>query len=86
MRSIGEFFKKIQGARAGSFFIHATVSEVVKKIAHIDIAPESVHLHSTKVTLKGISQAARNEIFIKRKILLEEINKTLGKTKVTEIG
>ena len=85
MRSIGEFFKKIQNARAGSFFIHTTIVEVVKRVAHIDIVPESVHIQSTKITLKGISQAARNEVFIKRKTLLEEINKTLGKTKVTEI-
>ncbi|MEK7646337.1 MAG: hypothetical protein AAB381_01425 [Patescibacteria group bacterium] len=85
MRSIGDFFKKIQNARAGSFFIHATIAEVVKKHISIEVPLEAIHIQSTKVTLQGISQAARNEIFIKRNGLIAEINTLLGKTRVTEI-
>ncbi len=61
------------------------VSEIVKKITHITVPPESIHISSSKVILNGISQAARSEIFIKREVILKEINLVSGKVKMTEI-
>jgi len=85
MRSIGDFFKKIQNTRASGFFLQSVVSEIVKKITHITVPPESIHISSSKVILNGISQAARSEIFIKREVILKEINLVSGKVKMTEI-
>jgi hypothetical protein len=85
MRSIGDFFKRIQNTRASGFFLQSEISEIVKKITNITIPPESIKISSSKVVLNGISQAARSEVFIKREAILTEINKVAGKVKITEI-
>jgi RAB protein geranylgeranyltransferase component A len=85
MRSIGDFFKRIQNTRASGFFLQSAISEIVKKITNITVPSESIKISSSKIVLNGISQAARSEIFIKREAILTEINKVAGKVKITEI-
>jgi hypothetical protein len=84
MYNIGDFFKRIQNARAGSYILQQIIVDAVKKVTGIEVLPANVTIKSTTVTLGGISQAARSEIFIKREAILKGINEVQGK-KITEI-
>lgn len=79
MRNIGEFFRKIQNRQAASFFLQKIVSEVLKDVANIEVSENNVVISRSEIILKGISQSAKSEIFIKKEKILKEINKRQDK-------
>jgi hypothetical protein len=84
MYNIGEFFKRVQNVRMKDVLIRDVVVGAVKKVIGVTIKPDDITISSTVITLKGISAAAKSEIFIKKQVLIEEINRSKIK-KVTDV-
>jgi hypothetical protein len=75
MFNISHFLEKIRGIQAKSAFERIIVHNVILKNIGIDIPIENVSIKSTVITLKNISQSAKSAIYIKKLLLLEDINK-----------
>jgi hypothetical protein len=85
MLKISDFFKKIQNKHTQELFIRSIIQSALKSCAGIDVTIESIGINSGTVTLKGISQSERSQIFIKKHKIIEAIN--IGQTirKVTDM-
>lgn len=85
MLNIGEFFKKIKNKHSQELFIRSTIKDVIKKHTKIELAIESISLKSSTVSLKGVSQTARSQMFIKKQIIIDEINAVQTIRKITDV-
>lgn len=74
MKSIGEFFAKIQGRQAQKILIYKIVQEAVNKQVNVDLDLAAVSFKAKSVVIKGLSQTAKNQLFIKKPAILKEIN------------
>lgn len=70
MRSIGEFFAKIQNARAREVLARSTVCEAVKKAAGVDIGPAAVGFKGSTAVISGLSSTAKAQAHIKKQAIL----------------
>lgn len=73
MRNIAEFFSKIQNKQVRKLFVFETIRDAVKKHAGIDLDLESISFKGESVMLKGLGQAAKSQVFIKKPLILNEI-------------
>ena len=74
MRSIAEFFKRIQSARTQDLFVRTVIQEVLKRRLSIDVPASALSFSSSTLIVSGISHAARSELFIKKESVLRDIN------------
>lgn len=84
MQDVSGFLKKF------SFLLHKkeqTIEcciSVIEEVAKISVQKEQLKIRrNTLVTI--IPQAEKSQLFIKKKRIVSEINKRLGKTVITEI-
>lgn len=73
MRSIGEFFAKIQNARAREVMARSAICEAVKKAAGADIEPVAVSFKGGTAVISGLSSSAKAQLHIKKQAILSEI-------------
>ena len=66
-------------------FTRVIVAEAVKKHTNIDISAEAVSFSSGAAIIKGIPQAGRSVIFIKKESILLDINNAQNERVVTDI-
>lgn len=85
MFNIGDFFKRVQNVRMKDVYIRNIIVEAIQKITGVKIKPEDIIISSTVATVRGISSVMRSEIFIKKQLLLEEINSKQDLKKITEV-
>ncbi len=85
MFNIGDFFKRVQNVRMKGVLVQNVVAEAVQKIVSYPMKPEDIIISSTVATLKGISSIVRSEVFIKKQLLLDEINSKQDIKKITDI-
>lgn len=85
MFNIRDFLKKASNKQAKEIIFRQAVRDSVKKIANIDVLLDNVHVKSSVVFLKDISQAARSVIFVKKQAILEELNKSQDAYKISDI-
>jgi hypothetical protein len=79
MIGLGEFFKKVQNSFSKELLLRATIKNVISKYTGIDLKIEDISYKAGLITLKNISQAARSVVFIKKRVILEEIyNQKIG--------
>ena len=74
MFNISGFFKRIQNAHTKELFIRTVIRDSIKKSTTIEIPLESISFNASTAILKGISQSLRSVIFIKKRVILADIN------------
>lgn len=75
MIGLGEFFKKVQNSFVKELSLRASIKEIVMKHTNIEIPIENISYKSGSIILKNVNQTAKSVIFIKKKVILEEIYK-----------
>ena len=86
MLKIGEFFKRIQGAFAKEVAFRMEVQRIVKEFTSLQVPIEAISMKSASIRLKNISQSARSEIYIKKKSILDSLNKAQDIYRVEDIS
>lgn len=84
MQGIGEFFKKIQNARAGEIMARTAVKDAIKRHAGADVPIEQISFKAGVATLMNVSQAARSAIFVKKPAILSELAESHSR-RITDI-
>ena len=74
MINIGQFFKKIQNKHTKELFVRSIIKDALKKYTQLDVPVEAMSFSSNSLVLKNISQVAKSQIFIKKQLILQEIN------------
>lgn len=74
MLKISEFFKRIQGKHAQKLLVHSVISSAIQKHAQFDISVENIDISSNTAILKGLTAMQRSQVFIKKQMILAEIN------------
>ncbi|MCX6719417.1 MAG: hypothetical protein NTZ38_03530 [Candidatus Taylorbacteria bacterium] len=85
MFNIGQFIKRFHNIHLKEVSFRIIVQEELKKEISIDIPPESISVKSSVIYLKGLSQGARSAIFIKKRKIIEGINKTQQSYTISDI-
>jgi hypothetical protein len=85
MKKISEFFAKIQNKQAQKIVIYSIAKEAILNITKIDIPISSIGFSGRVLTLKGIDQAAKSVIFIKKAAILKEIKDKFPRQEVVDI-
>ena len=85
MQSISEFFKKIQGVRAREYLARKAVADAIKTHTPLDVPIEAISIKSSIAVIKGISQAARSAIFIKKAAIMKDANASQGLRRISDI-
>jgi len=85
MIGISEFFKRIKGAHMREVIIRTAVKGSLKTIAGLDIELEAISFSGDSLILKSLSSAARSAIFIKKTVILEDINRNQTLRKISDI-
>ncbi len=73
MRSIGEFFAKIQKVQTAKLFAYKAAADSIKKAAGIEIKISSIAFKGRHLVLKGLSSGEKSHIFMKKSAILKEI-------------
>ncbi len=73
MKSISEFFSRIQNKQVRESFVLEIIRDAVKKHSNIDLDLASVSFKGKSVVLKGLGQAAKSQVFVKKPLILNEI-------------
>lgn len=85
MFNIGQFFKKAQNKHTQELFIRSTIKDAIQKQTNIEIPIEAISFTSQTLILKGISQGAKSQIFIKKQLILQEINTKQNIRKILDV-
>lgn len=73
--NISQLLNKIRSIQAKGALQRKIVHDSILKNIRLDIPIENISIKSTIITLKNISQSAKSEIYIKKQVILEDINK-----------
>lgn len=84
MKSIGEFFSKIQNRHAKELFWRKVAADAVNRLMKTDIKSENVSFKSDKIHIKGLSQTAKSQFFIKKESIITEIKKDFQTQFITQ--
>ena len=74
MLKISDFFKRIQNRHTQELFIRSVIQSALKSCAGVEVKIEAIRISSSTVTLKGVSQSERSQVFIKKQKIIDEIN------------
>ncbi|GEM_PF-602453 len=75
MFNISQFLNRIRGTQGKQILQRNIVRNVVLKNIGIDIPAENITIKSAVIFLNNISQSAKSAVYVKKQIILNEINK-----------
>lgn len=84
MFNIGSFFQKFKSRELDELRKRSVAAAVIKKITNIDVDIEKMRFEPGRITL-SIGSLERNEVFMKKSLILTELNKELSPLVITEI-
>lgn len=84
MEHISFFLKRFESLGAGEFLVKEVVSVVIEKKWGIKISTKNIGYDRGTITIKG-SRSLKSELFLNKQEIVEEIEKSLTKTKVGRI-
>ncbi len=84
MKSLGSFFEKFKSASVREIQKRATISDILKSEANIDVPIEKIIINNGVIKLK-LSSIEKNQIFIKKGRIIMLINQRIGNTKISSI-
>ncbi len=76
MFNISQFLERLKKISGSSINTRTEVSRILKEQIGLNVPIEAIELKPPKIYIKNISQAARSEIYIRKEIIIKEINKT----------
>lgn len=85
MFNIEQFLGKIRARQTSGEAVRIAVIEALKEYVGLEVIGKDVEIKPPQIFLKNIPQTARTEIFIKKKSILENINKKHGGRPFTDI-
>lgn len=84
MQGIGSFFDKFKNKAVEEIQKRIIISDILSSVLKTRIEPESLDIKNGVITLKG-SHLFKNEIFIKKTMLLESLKKQLPNVRIVDI-
>ena len=75
MFNINQFLERLRKVSGGSIDTRGEIARIIKEKANIELQIEAIEIKPPRISLKNISQAARSEIYIKKHLILEEVNR-----------
>ena len=85
MIGIAELLGRMRNIQARESLFRLAIQAALKKEVGLDVPLESISPKGTTVVLKGVDQAARSTIFIKKESILNEINTAQAARTITDI-
>jgi len=85
MKDIKDLFAVMYRWRVRDAADRLIVKEVMRGKAGIDVPEGSINFKGRTIALSGVGQAAKSQIFIKKRALLEEIAARLPHRKISDI-
>lgn len=73
MRSIGEFFARIQNKQAQEILLRQNIQDVLKKVVGLEVPAEGISFKGGTIYFGGLSQTAKTQLFLKKNAVLAEI-------------
>ena len=77
MLKISQLFERLRNVYTKEINKKLIVQKIIKNKANIDIAIDDISIKSSEIIIRNISQAAKNEVFIKQILILKEANSKL---------
>ncbi|NDE67990.1 hypothetical protein EB052_00120 [bacterium] len=84
MFNIDSFFQKFKSRELDEIRRRSAVASVIKRVANIDVDIMKIKFETGRVVL-SIGSLERNEIFMKKSLILQELKKELDPLVITEI-
>jgi len=85
MKSISEFFAKVQGRQMKELLARQSVQEALKKAISADVPIEDISLKSYDLRIRGLSQSAKTAVYIKKAAILKEANERLAPRVIRDV-
>ncbi len=85
MKGIAEFLNKMRGVQAREAVVRLAIQAALKRQIGLEILLGSISSKGGAVDIKGIDQAARSAMFIKKSAILAEINAAQTIRLITDI-
>lgn len=85
MKSIREFFARIQNRQFQEIQLRASISDAVTKHTRVVLPPDSISFSPKVLVLKGLNQSAKSAIFIKKTYILKDLNEILPARMIADI-
>ncbi|MDP3962813.1 MAG: hypothetical protein Q8Q03_03035 [bacterium] len=84
MKSIEGFLGKFRGRAATQIQNHILIVEIIKKHTGVELEMKDVKISSGELVIHATS-ALKNEIFIKKNLILKEISQKIQKIRISDI-
>lgn len=78
MFNIGQYISKLNNKRLSHLAKINDISQIIQKMSGFSVEVSKLKIRNSVLYISNLSSAEKNEIFIKRNILIQEINKTVG--------
>jgi hypothetical protein len=85
MKSIGEFFARIRNKQMDELRLRLAIQEIIEKYAKVKPAFDDISFSIKTVSIKGLSQAAKSHLFVKKIAILKEIEEKVPVKKIENI-
>ena len=87
MFNIKEFFKKTQNRQIDLFTLYSTIKKTIDINVDDNIPIQNIIIqkNSSIIRLKNTNSSLKNQIFLKKQKILEDLNKTQKTLRITDI-
>lgn len=75
MFNIAKFFSRIQNTRLSELTARQKIVEILVKLTSVTVQLGDISFKDGVLIIQKISQVAKSEIFIKKQIIIDEVNK-----------
>lgn len=80
MRSIGEFFSRIQNRHSQELYIRSAIVESIKKVTTVSVPMDKISFKGASIVLQGVTHTEKSHIFLKKTAILKDIeSKNIGR-------
>jgi len=86
MKGIGELFGLIKNRYAKEAYLRSIVKEIVSVQAKVELPIEKISFRNGKVLLKGLDQASKSSIFVKKQAILSGLKEKLPDTVINDVA
>ena len=76
--NIGNFLERFKDLKPPKQFVRDEVAEAVRRILNISIESEEIELRGGILYIKTKNSALKNQIFMRKHQIMEELSKKLG--------
>ena len=85
MKSIGEFFARIRGKQMDEMRLRLCIQEIIEKYTKVKLSFDDISFSIKSVSVKGLGQAAKSAVFVKKTAILKEIGDKVPSRQIDDI-